>query len=78
MKTRIQDRDPEKEEDTMDDLTLYIPRPEDGWFYVKMMTDPATMAYNAPWYPPDGCIPDPEGGWKRLMEGWIGKEPDRF
>ena len=62
----------------MDDLTLYIPRPEDGWFYVKMMTDPATMAYNAPWFPPDGRIPDPEGGWKRLTEGWIGKEPDRF
>ena len=35
------------------DLQLYIPRPEDGWFYVKMMSDPETMAYNAPWFPPD-------------------------
>ena len=43
-----------------EDLRLYIPRPEDGWFYRKMLSDPATMAYNAPWFPPDGCIPDPD------------------
>ena len=45
------------------DLQLFIPRPEDGWFYVKMMSDPDTMSYNAPWFPPDGCIPDPENEW---------------
>ena len=61
-----------------DDLELYIPRPEDGWFYVKMLSDPATMAYNAPWFPPDGCIPDPEAGWRDLLRSWIGKGPDRF
>lgn len=59
-------------------LRLYIPRPEDGWFYVKMMSDPETMAYNAPWFPPDGCIPEPESGWQDLQESWIGKEPERF
>ena len=59
-------------------LRLYIPRPEDGWFYVKMMTDPATMAYNAPWFPPDGCIPDPESEWEDLLSDWIGHEPERF
>ena len=62
----------------MDELRLYIPRPEDGWFYVKMLTDPATMAYNAPWFPPDGCIPDAEDEWKDIQASWIGKEPERF
>ena len=38
----------------IDELQLYIPRSNDGWFYVKMMSDPETMAYNAPWFPPDG------------------------
>lgn len=60
------------------ELTLHIPRPEDGWFYVKMMRDPATMAYNAPWFPPDGCIPDAEKEWTQLMENWMGREPERF
>lgn len=59
-------------------LRLHIPRREDGWFYVRMMSDPATMAYNAPWFPPDGCIPDPEGEWNDLQADWIGQEPKRF
>lgn len=59
-------------------LELYVPRPEEGWFYLKMMSDPATMAYNAPWFPPDGCIPDAEAEWLRLCDTWIGKEPERF
>ena len=59
-------------------LQLYIPHPEDGWFYVKMMKDPDTMAYNAPWFPPDGCIPAPESEWLQMQESWIGKEPERF
>ena len=62
----------------MNGLQLYIPRPEDGWFYVKMRSDPGTMAYNAPWFPPDGCIPEPETGWLDLQAHWIGKEPERF
>ncbi len=60
------------------DLRLYIPRPEDGWFYVKMMSDPATMAYNAPWFPPDGCIPNPQSEWADLQANWIGKSPEKF
>ncbi len=60
------------------DLRLYIPKPEDGWFYVKMLSDPATMAYNAPWFPPDGCIPNAEAEWENLRKGWIGREPERF
>lgn len=59
-------------------LRLYIPRPEDGWFYVRMMSDPATMAYNAPWFPPDGCIPNVTEEWDDLCAGWIGHEPERF
>ena len=62
----------------MNELEIYIPRPEDGWFYVQMMSDPATMAYNAPWFPPDGCIPRPEEEWERLQASWIGTEPQRF
>ena len=62
----------------MDELELYIPKKEDGWFYVKMMTDPATMAYNAPWFPPDGCIPDPEAEWEDLVSGWTGSGNGRF
>ena len=60
------------------ELRLYIPQPEDGWFYRKMLSDPATMAYNAPWFPPDGCIPDPDSEWDDLQAGWIGQEPERF
>jgi putative hydrolase of HD superfamily len=59
-------------------LELYIPKPEDGWFYTAMTSDPATMAYNAPWFPPDGCIPRPEEEWKRLTGEWINAEPERF
>ena len=62
----------------VNELRLYVPRREDGWFYYKMMSDPATMAYNAPWFPPDGCIPAPEDEWLEMQEGWIGKEPERF
>lgn len=59
-------------------LQLYIPQPADGWFYEKMLSDPATMAYNAPWFPPDGCIPDTESEWEDLQASWIGQEPERF
>ncbi|MBO4217262.1 MAG: GNAT family N-acetyltransferase [Clostridia bacterium] len=66
------------ENPTAEDLRLYVPKREDGWFYVKMTTDPDTMAYNAKWFPPDGCIPDPEEGWEYLLTDWIGREPIRF
>ncbi len=59
-------------------LRLYVPRKEDGWFYVQMLSDPATMAYNAPWFPPDGCIPEPEKAWLNIQSSWIGRVPERF
>lgn len=62
----------------MYDLQLYIPRAEDGWFYVNMLSDPETMTYNAPWFPPDGCIPNPEEEWVNIQEHWIEKTPERF
>lgn len=36
------------------------------------------MAYNASWFPPNGCIPEPEEKWRSLHKNWIGKEPERF
>ncbi|MBQ3370467.1 MAG: GNAT family N-acetyltransferase [Mogibacterium sp.] len=66
------------QQEMVDELQLYIPHTEDGWFYVKMMSDPETMAYNAPWFPPDGCIPAPESEWLELQKSWIGKAPERF
>ena len=30
------------------ELELYIPQRNDGWFYKTMISDPETMAYNAP------------------------------
>ena len=60
------------------DLQLFIPHADDSWFFVKMMSDPETMAYNAPWFPPDGCIPEPESEWLELQKNWIEKSPERF
>lgn len=54
----------------MDGLWLYIPHITDSWFYVKM------MAYNATWFPPNGCILEPKEKWQSLYENWIGKEPE--
>ena len=65
----------------MDDnnaIELHIPRHSDGWFYVKMMSDPETMAYNAPWFPPDGCIPNAEEEWDTLYGTWNAPGSGRF
>ena len=59
-------------------LELYIPQENDGWFYVRMMSDPETMAYNAPWFPPDGCIPNAEEEWDRLCRTWNVPGSGRF
>ncbi len=66
-------------------VEFYIPKLEDLWFYQKMMSDPATMSYNANWdvdydgYHKDtGCIDFPESEWKDWYERMIGREPERF
>ena len=69
---------PEETVPAADELRLHVPRAEDGWFYVKMMSDPATMAYNAPWFPPDGCIPGAEEEWQDIVSDWVGQESVRF
>ena len=60
------------------ELSLYIPKPDEFRFYEQMMTDPVTMAYNAPWFPPDGCFPNPREDWDNLMAHWIHAVPLRF
>lgn len=69
----------------MEQLELYIPKPEDLWFYQKMMSDPETMSYNAGWdvdydgYHRDtGCIDYPDEVLADWYKDWVGKEPDRF
>lgn len=66
-------------------LELYIPQPEDLWFHQKMLSDPATMSYNANWdvsydgYHRDtGCIDFPESQWADWYAHWIGRTPERF
>jgi len=69
----------------VEQLELYIPKREDLWFYQKMMSDPATMFYNAGWdvsyngYDRDtGCIDYPDDALPDWYDFWIGHEPDRF
>ena len=66
-------------------VELYIPKPEDLWFYQKMMSDPETMSYNANWdvsYPgyhrDTGCIDYPDEVLADWHKAWIGNEPDCF
>ena len=60
------------------ELELYIPQQNDGWFYIKMISDPETMAYNATWFPPDGCIPTAEEEWENLHRTWNIHKSGRF
>ena len=69
----------------MDKLELYVPEPEDLWFYQKMMNDPATMSYNAGldlsfdgYHRDTGCIDYPDDVLPDWYNRWIGKEPERF
>ncbi len=66
-------------------LELYIPKQEDLWFHQKMLSDPATMSYNANWdvsydgYHRDtGCIDFPESEWAEWYSYMIGNEPEQF
>ena len=67
-----------KDENREARLELYIPAVEELRFYQEMLSDPATMAYNAPWFPPDGCVPFPESEWAVWHAKWVGQEPERF
>ncbi|MGN1019341.1 MAG: GNAT family N-acetyltransferase [Aristaeellaceae bacterium] len=47
-------------------------------FRQALMADPATMAYNAPWFPPDGTIPFPEEEWDDFLAASRDREPEAF
>ena len=59
-------------------LKVVLPTRATMPFRQAMLADPATMAYNAPWFPPDGCISFPEAAWDEWLEKWTGHEPERF
>ena len=56
-------------------VELYVPKLEDLWFYQKMMSDPETMSYKAPW---GGCIDYPDEVLPDWYARWVGQEPKRF
>lgn len=59
-------------------LTLHPATLADMPFRMQLLSDAATMSYNAPWFPPDGCIPFPESEWKDWLDEWTDREPERF
>lgn len=59
-------------------LRLILPDRRCCAFRRAMMADPATMAYNAPWFPPEGTIPFPEEEWNDFLQAWQGREPEAF
>ena len=59
-------------------LMLKLPTMAEMPFRAAMMADPATMSYNAPWYPPDGTIPFPEENWTAWLQKWETPSAERF
>lgn len=59
-------------------LELTIPKLEELDFYQQVLSDSDSMSYNAPWFPPHGCIDFPESKWKDQYERWFNQEPERF
>ncbi|MGN0970480.1 MAG: GNAT family N-acetyltransferase [Aristaeellaceae bacterium] len=59
-------------------LHLILPDRRCCLFRQAMMADPATMAYNAPWFPPEGTIPFPEEEWDAFLAGCRNREPEAF
>lgn len=59
-------------------LTLFPAARAHMPFRQALMADPATMAYNAPWFPPDGTMPFPEEDWDAWLAEWTNCEPERF
>lgn len=47
-------------------------------FRQALLSDPATMAYNAPWAPPTGCLDFPATKWAPWLERWTNQAPERF
>ena len=47
-------------------------------FRQAMLADAATMAYNAPYFPPDGTLPFPPEKWDAWLARWTGHEPERY
>ncbi|MGN1068990.1 MAG: GNAT family N-acetyltransferase [Candidatus Fimadaptatus sp.] len=59
-------------------LRLILPDHRCCAFRQALMADPATMAYNAPWFPPEGTIPFPEEEWDAFLAGCRDREPEAF
>lgn len=60
------------------DLKLHVPKLEEIAFRQFLLADPETMSYNAPWFPPNGCVDFPRELWAGWHRQWINQEPDRF
>ncbi len=56
-------------------LKLYAPKLEDLWFREKMLSDPATMAYNNAW---GGTIAFPKERWNAWFRKWVEPGTDGF
>lgn len=59
-------------------LKLILPDRRCCAFRQALMADPDTMAYNAPWFPPDGTIPFPEEEWDAFLASTQDCEPNSF
>ncbi len=66
-------------------LELHVPAFDELWYRQRMMSDPATMNYNAGYnlgfdgYHNDtGCIDFPEERWQNWYNRFIGREPEKF
>ena len=69
---------PEVRIDNKEELKLYIPKLEELDFYKSLLSDLETMSYNAPWFPPEGCIDFPREKWEDWYSQWIHQEPKSF
>lgn len=59
-------------------LTLASPSLALMPFRQSLLADPDTMAYNAPYDPPDGTLPFPEDEWSAWLTKWTEHGADRF
>ena len=69
----------------MSRITLYTPKRDELDYRARLMSDPATMAYNrgydldcACYHKDTGCIDFPESERDEWFAAWIGREPERF